>query len=117
MRMLPDNPSVDFLRREAKDLLASLRETEPTTSLSQAQQALAHQYGTASWPELRAEVDRRRSDPPRPDPVLEPTICEASALGWPSRMTLVSYQMMGRSWSLETDPGCFHVSLVFGYID
>ncbi len=45
MRLLPDKPSVDFLRKEAKDLLAALRESSPQASLADAQQALAAQYG------------------------------------------------------------------------
>lgn len=117
MRMLPDNPSVDFLRREAKDLLAALRETEPATTLGQAQQALAHQYGAATWADLRAEVDRRRDHPPQPDPHLAPAIAEAFGLGEPRRIVPLSYQHMGRAWSLETSRGRYFVRPLFDYID
>jgi hypothetical protein len=115
--MLPDNPSVDFLRREAKDLLAALREIEPATTLSQAQQALAHQYGTRSWAELRADVDRRRRDQPQPDAGLAPAIAEAFDLGAVRSISPVSYDFMGRAWSLETGRGRYLVSPQFAYID
>lgn len=81
MRMLPDTPSVDFLRREAKDLLAALREQAPSATLADAQQALARQYGTASWTDLRAEVDRRRARPPEPDAELMAELAGTFALG------------------------------------
>ena len=37
MRMLADNPSMDYLRREAKELLVALRETDADASLADAQ--------------------------------------------------------------------------------
>lgn len=39
MRILPDKPSVEFLRKEAKDLLAALRESGSEASLGVAQRA------------------------------------------------------------------------------
>jgi hypothetical protein len=115
--MLPDHPSLDFLRREAKDLLSALRETDPTTTLGRAQQALAHQYGTDDWAQLRAEVDRRRDNPPQPAPNLAPAIAAAFELGEPQVVAPVSYQHMGRTWSLETSRGHYLVSPQFQYID
>ena len=41
MRLLPDRPSIEFLRKEAKDLLGVLRESNPEASLAEAQRALA----------------------------------------------------------------------------
>jgi hypothetical protein len=117
MRMLPDNPSVDFLRREAKDLLAALREIEPTTTLAQAQQALAHEYGASGWSELRAEVERRREHPPEPDASLATAVADAFGLGEPRAISPIAYNFMGRAWSLETDQGRYVASPVFGYID
>lgn len=117
MRMLPDNPSVDFLRREAKDLLAALRESEPATTLAHAQQALAHEYGAASWTDLRAEVDRRREHQPVAPAGLGRAIATAFGLGEPHRVAPISYNFMGRAWSLETSRGRYLVSPVFAYID
>jgi hypothetical protein len=115
--MLPDSPRVDFLRREAKDLLAALRESESSTTLAQAQQALAHDFGAANWTELRADVERRREQPPAPDPELGRAVAAAFGLGAPQRMAPISYNFMGRAWSLETTRGRFVMSPVFPYID
>jgi len=70
-RFLPERPDLDKLRREAKalhkaaqtgdeDALARVRVVgdEPTLAIVQA--ALAREYGFASWPRLKAEVDRKR---------------------------------------------------------
>lgn len=54
MRTLPDNPSLEFLRQEAKDLLVALRESTPTASLADAQKSLSEQYGFRTWPDLKA---------------------------------------------------------------
>ena len=63
MRILPDAPSVDYLRREAKDVLLALREDRPDASLAEAQALLAEQYGHRTWAGLKAEADRRRLEP------------------------------------------------------
>jgi hypothetical protein len=59
MRLLPDKPSLDFLRQQAKDLLAAMRESRPRSSLADAQQALAAEYGMRDWSELKSEAVRR----------------------------------------------------------
>ena len=64
MRFLPDKPSLGFLRKEAKDLLAALRESSPEASLSNAQQALAVEYGMRDWGELKSEAERRAAEMP-----------------------------------------------------
>lgn len=43
MKTLPDNPNLDHLRRQAKDLHAGLRDSAPATSLADAQASLARQ--------------------------------------------------------------------------
>jgi ankyrin repeat protein len=88
-RTLPVNPSLEQLRKQAKDLIrdyergdsASLEVlrrykpgvTDPTgphpASLSDAQFALAREYGFASWPKLKRHVDLVR----RPADFYEPT--------------------------------------------
>jgi effector-binding domain-containing protein len=63
VKALPERPNLDHLRRQAKELLASIRASHPTTSLATAQAQLARQYGLRTWPELKAEVERRRARP------------------------------------------------------
>jgi hypothetical protein len=56
---LPARPSLAHLRKQAKALLQALRQQNPDASLSEAQHALAAKYGFASWPKLKAYVERR----------------------------------------------------------
>ena len=70
MKTLPDNPNLDHLRRQAKDLLLGLRDSTPAASLADAQASLAEQYGFDSWPQLKAEVDRRQGQAELADPAL-----------------------------------------------
>jgi hypothetical protein len=92
MSQLPDHPNLDQLRHQARELhraavageepaLRRLRPVSGKVTLSAAQLALAREYGFASWPRLKAEVERRRqSGPPVPPaqaravrPVADPT--------------------------------------------
>ena len=71
-RRLPDRPSLEQLRKQAKDLLRDARAGDPTALarvvanhssgapilLADAQLALAREYGFASWPRLRRHVER-----------------------------------------------------------
>ncbi|MEQ4209317.1 hypothetical protein ABN028_30910 [Actinopolymorpha sp. B17G11] len=117
MRVLPDTPNLDFLRQEAKDLLVALRETDPTAALSDAQRAVADQYGFRTWPDLKAEVERRRSMPPTADPGLARDLADAFDLGdVKAPMTPISYAFMGRRWRLETERGVWLVGPVFDWI-
>jgi hypothetical protein len=59
-KRLPARPSLEFLRKEAKKLHRSLKEQNPGSSLSQAQHALAREYGFANWAELVVEVNRHQ---------------------------------------------------------
>jgi ankyrin repeat protein len=54
---LPDSPSLDWLRKEAKRRLEELRRTDPGARLAAAQFDLAKQYGFSSWRVLKAHVD------------------------------------------------------------
>jgi ankyrin repeat protein len=54
---LPPQPSLDWLRKTAKDQLRGLRAVRPGATLAQAQLELARQYGFASWRALKAHVD------------------------------------------------------------
>jgi ankyrin repeat protein len=54
-RALPDQPSLEQLRKQAKDLRAA----GPHASLSAAQLALAREYGFPSWARLKRAVELR----------------------------------------------------------
>ena len=56
-RRLPDRPSLEQLRKQAKEHLAVLRAADPSATLAAAQHALAGEYGFASWPELVHRVE------------------------------------------------------------
>ncbi len=72
-RRLPKQPSLEQLRKQAKDLLAQYRAGDPsavaevqqferrpdpaTFALNDAQRVLARAYGYESWPKLKAFVD------------------------------------------------------------
>ena len=107
MKTLPDNPNLDHLRRQAKDLLLGLRDSTPAASLADAQASLAEQYGFDSWPQLKAEVDRRQGHAELADPALAGQLAARFGLGavtGPMR-SLARPDEMGRRWSLVTDRG------------
>lgn len=54
---LPDSPSLEWLRKQAKHRLEELREANPAARLADAQLHLARQYGFSSWRSLKAHVD------------------------------------------------------------
>lgn len=62
-RQLPSRPSLDHLRKQAKDLLATAPVQHPSWQLADAQFALARGYGFASWPALKAHVDAFAAGP------------------------------------------------------
>ncbi len=57
---LPERPSIDYLKKLAKERLRELRREDPAAKLSAAQLAVARDHGFTSWRALKAEVDRRR---------------------------------------------------------
>lgn len=58
---LPLRANLDWLKKLSKNRLAELRLTEPATTLSLAQLAVARDYGFSSWRAMKAEIDRRRT--------------------------------------------------------
>lgn len=106
MRILPDHPNLDHLRRQAKDLLAGLRESAPKTTLAGAQTVLAEQYGFRTWTDLKTDVDRRReSERTAPQRVAE-QIADRFALGRVTGpMPAVAPYNFGHRWLLPTDRG------------
>jgi len=57
MPQLPDNASLEWLRKEAKKLLRTLKKASPQSRLAQAQYQLAKECGFTSWRALKAHVD------------------------------------------------------------
>jgi Ser/Thr protein kinase RdoA (MazF antagonist) len=117
MRHLPDSPSLGFLRQEAKDLLAALRESNPGASLAEAQRTLAVEYGLRDWAELKAEVERRVVDAPVVPDGLAEELATAFGLGNVVKTaTAVSFTPMGRCWSITTDDGRWLAVTVYPWI-
>jgi hypothetical protein len=56
---LPARPSLEYLKKLAKDRLRALRETDPGAKLANAQLAVAREHGFSSWRALKKEVGRR----------------------------------------------------------
>jgi len=107
MKTLPDNPHLDHLRRQAKDLLAGLRDVRPDATLTDAQASLADQYGFRTWTDLKAEVDRRQGRTDVADPALARQIAARFGLGEVvgEMRSLSRPDEMGRRWLLRTDRG------------
>ncbi len=49
---LPDDPSLEQLRKQARELQVEMRRDDPSTKLSAAQRVVARRHGFASWPKL-----------------------------------------------------------------
>jgi ankyrin repeat protein len=62
---LPAAPSLEQLRKQAKELVRDRRGRGEPLRLSEAQLALAREYGFASWPRLKAYVERVAGNGPR----------------------------------------------------
>ena len=56
-RELPSKPNLEYLKKEAKELLQSMLRQDPSAKLADAQHALAREYGYASWPKLKTCVE------------------------------------------------------------
>jgi ankyrin repeat protein len=56
-RLLPQRPSLEQLRKQAREHLDTLRAADPAVKLAAAQHALAREYGFESWPKLVHHVD------------------------------------------------------------
>src|ERR1700730_12387035 len=56
---LPDRPSLEFLKKLAKDRLPEMRRATPSARLADAQLAVAREHGFPGWGALRAELHRR----------------------------------------------------------
>src|SRR6185436_13600814 len=56
-RPLPDDASLEWLRKHAKRRLDEIRRGTPDAKLAEAQLAVAREYGFASWRALKAHID------------------------------------------------------------
>ncbi|HVT11786.1 MAG TPA: ankyrin repeat domain-containing protein [Fimbriimonadaceae bacterium] len=54
---LPQEPSLEHLKNEAKAHLRRLRESTPTAKLAEAQRDIAREYGFPSWAKLKRAVE------------------------------------------------------------
>src|SRR4029453_5307360 len=54
---LPKRPSLEHLKKQARERLRELQVRSPGTQLADAQHAIAREYGFPSWPKLKAHVD------------------------------------------------------------
>jgi len=68
--LLPDRPSLEFLKKLAKDRLPEMRRADPAARLADAHLAVAREHGFTSWRALRTELDRRLAAA-EPDPVVQ----------------------------------------------
>lgn len=59
-RRRPDRPSLEQLRKQAKEHLETLRAADPAVNLATAQHALAREYGFESWPKLVRHIESVR---------------------------------------------------------
>ena len=57
-----DRPSIEYLKKRAKERLADVRASEPGAKLSDAQQGLARDLGFPSWPALVRSVESARRE-------------------------------------------------------
>lgn len=120
MKTLPDTPNLDHLRQQAKDLLPHLRTMRPGASLSDAQALVAEQYGFRTWPDLKAEVERRTATTAPSDAGGSKAVAVAAAfgLGAPAGpMQALTRQWAGQAWALRTDRGRWLARRLFEWHD
>jgi hypothetical protein len=69
-RNLPQFPNLDYLKKRARSLLRELQRRDPGAKLTQAQYAIAREYGFSSWPKLKVHVESlpHQALEPEPDP-------------------------------------------------
>src|SRR5260370_17094460 len=92
MTVLPAQPDLDHLRRQARDLLRAARAGDSAAAerihavseelnLTAAQRAVAREYGFASWAKLKTEVQARSLELAR----LADEFCLATIRHWTAR--------------------------------
>lgn len=71
-RQLPEKPNLEFLKKEAKELLHAM----PQSKLADAQHALAKEYGFATWAKLKTHVESLELTPSE---ALKLAVCDSDA--------------------------------------
>jgi ankyrin repeat protein len=71
-RQLPEKPNLEFLKKQAKELLRSM----PQGKLADAQHTLANEYGFASWAKLKSQVEELGMTPAE---ALKAAVCDSDA--------------------------------------
>jgi len=71
-RQLPDNPNLEHLKKQAKDLLRTMRQGK----LADAQHALANEYGFPTWAKLKSHVETQGLSPAE---ALKVAVCDSDA--------------------------------------
>ena len=76
-RELPAKPSLEFLKKQAKELLRSTRQSTGQGKLADAQHALANEYGFSTWAQLKSHVESLGLTPAE---ALKVAVCDSDAL-------------------------------------
>ncbi len=71
-RQLPEKPNLEYLKKQAKELLRGMRQGK----LADAQHELAHDYGFASWAKLKSHVEALGLSPAE---ALKAAVCDRDA--------------------------------------
>src|SRR3954468_1702852 len=58
----PARPSLEYLKKQAKDRLATMRAASPSARLADAQHAIAREYGFVSWAGLKTHLELLAAD-------------------------------------------------------
>ena len=71
-RQLPERPNLQHLKKQAKELLRSMRQGK----LADAQHAIANEYGFATWMKLKLHVESLEFSPAQ---ALKAAVCDSDA--------------------------------------
>ena len=61
-RPIPLRANLEWLKKRCKQRLSSLRARDPNAKLSEAQLAIAREFGFSSWRKLKAHVELVRDE-------------------------------------------------------
>src|SRR5215471_19144152 len=71
-RLLPEKPNLEYLKKQAKELLRSMRQGK----LADAQHTLANEYGFATWAKLKSHLEALGLTPAG---ALKVAVCDSDA--------------------------------------